>query len=190
MIWWVLEPNPMDTQTALYNQQTSQFFSFPFAVKFLENVCFHRLQFCSSHILSSLFCPGWLSPLKLLFIFFPFICISWRLITLQYCSGFCHTLTWIRHGFTCVPHPDPPSHRPPHPIPLIRVTLLSNLKCWCQWTIQRAHLIYIPMYLTPWSPLSLKLTCLLWGHHTPGFLCSFLSPPPFWGCVPSNSGVS
>ena len=27
------------------------------------------------------------------FIFFPFIFISWRLITLQYCSGFCHTLT-------------------------------------------------------------------------------------------------
>ena len=25
--------------------------------------------------------------------FFPFSFISWRLITLQYCSGFCHTLT-------------------------------------------------------------------------------------------------
>ena len=50
--------------------------------------------------------------------FFPFICISWRLITLQYCSGFCHTLTWISHGFTCIPHPDPPSHLPLHPIPL------------------------------------------------------------------------
>ena len=41
--------------------------------------------------------------------FFPFIFISWRLITLQYCSGFCHTLTWISHEFTCGPHPDPPS---------------------------------------------------------------------------------
>ena len=29
----------------------------------------------------------------LFFFFFPFISISWRLITLQYCSGFCHTLT-------------------------------------------------------------------------------------------------
>ena len=28
-----------------------------------------------------------------IFIFFPFIFISWRLIALQYCSGFCHTLT-------------------------------------------------------------------------------------------------
>ena len=50
--------------------------------------------------------------------FFSFIYISWRLITLQYCSSFCHTLTWISHGFTCVPHPDPPSHLPPHLIPL------------------------------------------------------------------------
>ena len=29
----------------------------------------------------------------ILFYFFSFIFISWRLITLQYCSGFCHTLT-------------------------------------------------------------------------------------------------
>ena len=28
---------------------------------------------------------------SILFFFFSFI--SWRLITLQYCSGFCHTLT-------------------------------------------------------------------------------------------------
>ena len=52
-----------------------------------------------------------LLPQHLLF-FFPFIFISWRLITLQYCSGFCHTLTWVSHGFTCIPHPDPLSHLP------------------------------------------------------------------------------
>ena len=34
------------------------------------------------------------------------------------CSEFCHTLKWNSHGFTCVPHPDPPSHLPLHPIPL------------------------------------------------------------------------
>ena len=49
---------------------------------------------------------------------FSFIFISWGLITLQYCSGFCHTLTWISHGYTCIPHPDPPSHLPLHPLPL------------------------------------------------------------------------
>ena len=52
------------------------------------------------------------------FFSFFFSFISWRLITLQYCSGFCHTLTWISHGFTCIPHPDPPTHLPLYPIPL------------------------------------------------------------------------
>ena len=56
---------------------------------------------------------------QILFFFFNlFIYFSWRLIILQYCDGFCHTLTWVSHGCTCVPHPEPPAHLPPHPIPL------------------------------------------------------------------------
>ena len=51
---------------------------------------------------------------KDLFFFF----FSWRLITLQYCSGFCHTLARISHGFTYILHPDPLSHLPLNPIPL------------------------------------------------------------------------
>ena len=31
---------------------------------------------------------------------------------------FCHTSTWIRHRYTHVPHPEPPSHLPPYTIPL------------------------------------------------------------------------
>ena len=31
---------------------------------------------------------------------------------------FCHTSTCIRHGCTRVPHPEPPTHLPPHTIPL------------------------------------------------------------------------
>ena len=42
---------------------------------------------------------------------------NWRLITVQYFSSFCHTLTRISHECTCVPHPESPSHLPPHPIP-------------------------------------------------------------------------
>ena len=57
-----------------------------------------------------------LSPIQPKSAFFFFL--SWKLITLQYCSGFCHTLKWISHGFTYVPHPDPRSHLPLHPIPL------------------------------------------------------------------------
>jgi len=46
------------------------------------------------------------------------IYFNWRLITLQYCSVFCHTLIWISHGGTCVPHSEPCSYLPlPHPIP-------------------------------------------------------------------------
>ena len=41
------------------------------------------------------------------FLFFFFIC-----------GGFCHTLKWNSQGFTCVPHPNPPSHLPLHPVPL------------------------------------------------------------------------
>ena len=48
--------------------------------------------------------------------FFKLICFNWKLITLQYCSGFHHTTTRISHGCTCVPHPEPSSHLPPHPI--------------------------------------------------------------------------
>ena len=48
------------------------------------------------------------SVLFFFFFSFSFIFISWRLITLQHCSGFCHTLKWISHGFTCIPHPSPP----------------------------------------------------------------------------------
>ena len=39
--------------------------------------------------------------------FFPFIFISWRLITLQYCSGFCHTLTRISMDLHVFPIPIP-----------------------------------------------------------------------------------
>ena len=72
-----------------------------FSVLFCKNTVLHPLAFFS-----------------ITCFFFSFIFISWRLITLQYCSGFCHTLTLISHGFTCIPNPDPPSHLPLYPIPL------------------------------------------------------------------------
>ena len=60
--------------------------------------------------------------------------LNWRLITLQYCSVFCYTLTWISHACTCVPHPEPPSHLPPHPIaqdcPKNPLSILLWLREW------------------------------------------------------------
>ena len=52
------------------------------------------------------------------------IYLNWRWITLLYCGRFCHTLTWVSHGCTCVPHPElpllPPS--PSHPSGLSQCT--------------------------------------------------------------------
>ena len=46
------------------------------------------------------------------------LCIYFFSFFFFICSEFCHTLKWNSHGFTCVPHPDPPSQLPLHPLPL------------------------------------------------------------------------
>ena len=46
-----------------------------------------------------------------------FIYFNWRIITLQYCGGFCHTETWIGRRYTCVPLSWTLPHLPLHPIP-------------------------------------------------------------------------
>ena len=61
-------------------------------------ICFlhnHILVFLKFYLFIYLFFGGYLIVVLfiLLISFFPFIFISWRPITLQYCSGFCHTLT-------------------------------------------------------------------------------------------------
>ena len=96
----------------------------------------------------------------------------------QYCSGFFHTLTLISHGCTCVPHPEPLSHFPPHPIPqghpsasaLSTLSHASNL----DWRSVSHMIIYMFQYhslksshpcLLPQSPkvcsLHLRLFCCL-----------------------------
>ena len=54
------------------------------------------------------------TPFKLFIYLFSFIYL-FNFIILYW---FCHTLTGIHHGCTCVPHPETPSRLPPHPIPL------------------------------------------------------------------------
>ena len=82
----------------------------------------HRAQFCNftdketgpNWIRLPLACKqllgGWTgaSDLRGSCFFFKFI-FNWRIITLQYCVGFCHTSTWISHRYTHVPF-EPPSH--------------------------------------------------------------------------------
>ena len=48
----------------------------------------------------------WLLKNFFIFTLFYFTILYW----------FCHTLTWIHHGCTCVPKHEAPSHLPPHNI--------------------------------------------------------------------------
>ena len=76
--------------------------------------------------------------------------ISWRLITLQYCSGFCHTLTRISHGFTCIPHPDPPSHLRLHQVQALVSCIQPGLVI-C-FTLDNIHVLMLFSWNIPPSP--------------------------------------
>ena len=68
-------------------------------------------------LLSYLLCPSMSWEWGMwIFNIFRLIYFNWRIITLQYCGGFCHTLTWISHRYTCVPNLETPSQLLPHPI--------------------------------------------------------------------------
>ena len=111
--------------------------------------------------------------------FFSFTFISWRLITLQHCSGFFHTLTWISHGFTCIPHPDPPSSLPLYLIPLGLPsapgpsTHLFLISC--------ASVRSIPFlsFIVPIFAWNIPLVSLIFLKRSLVFLhISYTSPPP------------
>jgi len=70
--------------------------------------------------------------LSLLIYLFYFTILYW----------FCHTLTWICHGCTCVPHPEPPSYLPPHPIPLCHPSAPAQAPCIMHrtWTDDSFHM--------------------------------------------------
>ena len=56
------------------------------------------------------------------------IYFNWRLITLQYYSGFLPYMTWVSHECTCVPHPIPQGHSSAPA--LSTLSHASNLDWW------------------------------------------------------------
>ena len=65
--------------------------------------------------------PVWTRSIATLFFFFliltGFYFILFYFNFFFFCSEFCHTLEWKGLGFTRLPHPDPRSHFPLHPLP-------------------------------------------------------------------------
>ena len=70
----------------------------------------HRFTYIPSHI------PPTSFPIPPFFFNINLFQLEANYFTTLY--WFCHTLTWLLHGCTRVPHPEFPSHLPPHPIPL------------------------------------------------------------------------
>ena len=110
-----------------------------------------QLEFCTLLFVWGLPCPSTLSSFVLtigfyfiLFIYLFFCCCLYFFFNLilffnfTILYWFCHISKWIRHRFTCVPHPEPSSLLPPHTLPLGRPSApapsiqyrASNLDWW------------------------------------------------------------
>ena len=96
-----------------------------FSVVCVSTLFFSLLSMLSAFsVMIMYWAGGQQTALTFTYFFFPmmvfflisFFFFSFFLYFLLY--WFCHTSTCILHGCTCVPHPEPPSHLPPHIIPL------------------------------------------------------------------------
>ena len=106
----------------------------------------------------------------LIFIFtlFYFIILYW----------FCHTLTWIHHGCTCVPKHEPPSHLPTHNISLGHQCAPAPSMLYpasdIDWRFNSYMIVYMLQCHSPKSSQPLPLP---------------LSPAMFVWCNSPSSGV-
>ena len=98
---------------------SQKYLNWPFQYLLPLYACFLQISGSAKDSVSSGLC----SSVVFFFVifFFPFIC--WRLITLQYCGDFYHTLTWISHDLHEFPIPIPPP------------TSLSTRSLWFIWII-------------------------------------------------------
>ena len=90
---------------------------------------------------------------------------NWRIISLQYCVGFCHTSTWISHRDTYIPFLLTllPSSHPLAPSRLLQGPSLSSLShtASSHWP----SILHMVVYMFP-----------CYSIHSPTL--SFLPPPP------------
>ena len=68
---------------------------------------------------------------------------------------FCHTSTWICHGCTRAPHPEPPSHHPPRTIPLGHPSAPAPSILYPALNLDWRFVSYMILYMFQWhSPKS------------------------------------
>ena len=70
-------------------------------------------------------------------LFFNFTILYW----------FCYISKWIRHRYTCVPHPEPSSLLPPHTIPLGRPSAPAPSVQYCALTLDWRLVSYMILYM-------------------------------------------
>ena len=95
-----------------------------------------------------------------LYVYFNVFIFNWRIIALQYCLGFCHTSTWIRHRYTYVPSLltlSPTSH----PSELLQSPSLSSLSHMANshWLFILHTVVYMLPCSSPFVPPSPSSTC-------------------------------
>ena len=78
---------------------------------------------------------------------FKLIYFNWNLIILKYCSIFCHTLIWIIHRCTCVPHSKTACYLPPHPIPQGHPSALALSALSQAWNLDWWSISHMVMYM-------------------------------------------
>ena len=122
------------------------------------------------------------------FSFFPFIFISWRLITLQYYSGFCHTLTWISHGFTRVPLPDPP----PASLSILSLWVFPVHHPWALVSCIQPGLVMAVIFKSlffKWRIILLQ-GCVAFCSTTMWFSLNYIYIPSLWSAFPPQSHLT
>ena len=120
---------------------------------------------------------SFVSGFSVSFIFSFFLIFIFTLFYLTILYWFCHTLTWIHHGCTCVPKHEPPSLFPPHNISLGHPRAPAPSMLYpasdIDWWFDSYMIVYMLQCHSPKSshPLSLPLSPKVRYTHLCLFSC-------------------
>ena len=124
------------------------------------NLCLLRWQMDSFFaFIHAFFSLGFLLVFVLFCFVYCFNYFNWKIITILW--QFCHTLTWISHGYTCVPPSWNPSHHPPHSIPLGCPRALALCALLHASNLHWSSILHMVIYMFQCYSLKSSHPCLL-----------------------------